>query len=105
MEGKLKVSTAKLTSTATSFGNRANRMNALTQDMFSTVKSMSGDIWSGEAANQYVQKFSGLSKDVERLSKMIQEHVKDLQDMAQKYEAAENVAKNAAESLKASVID
>ncbi len=104
MNGTLKVSTAKLTSTASSFNSAGNQVKNLTTQMTSIVKSLSGQVWSGEAANAYTRKFNGLQDDINKMIKMINEHVTDLQEMAREYEAAENTNISAASSLSSDVI-
>lgn len=104
MNGTLKVSTNKLTSTASSFNSVGNQVKNLTAQMTSIVKSLSGQVWSGEAANAYIKKFNGLQDDINKMIKMINEHVTDLQEMAREYEAAENTNISAAGSLSSDVI-
>lgn len=104
MNGTLKVSTAKLTSTASSFNSTGNQVKNLTTQMTSIVKSLSGQVWSGEAANAYTRKFNGLQDDINKMIKMINEHVTDLQEMAREYEAAENTNISATSSLSSDVI-
>ena len=104
MEGTLKVSTAKLTSTASSFQSTGNTVKNLTNQMTSTVKSLSGQVWSGDAASKYVGKFNGLQDDINRIIKMINEHVTDLQSMAKAYESAESKNITAAGGLSSDVI-
>lgn len=105
MEGKIKVTTGELTSAATSFGKRATNMNSLATDMFTTVTNLTKQIWTGSAAEAYNKKFSGLSKDVDKLTKMINEHVSDLNEMASIYEKAEQEAEKKISALKSTVIE
>ena len=82
MNGTLKVTTSKLTSTASSFQSTGNQVKNLTTQMTTIVKSLSGQIWSGEAASAYIKKFDGMQDDISKIIKMINEHVTDLQEMA-----------------------
>lgn len=102
--GTLKVSPEKLQSTATSFEGTASSVQTLTQQMTAIVTSLSGQIWSGEAATAYVNKFNGLQDDMDRIYKMIQEHSTDLIEMAQQYTTAESANANLANSLSSDVI-
>ena len=79
MNGTLKVTTSKLTSTASSFQSTGNQVKNLTTQMTTIVKSLSGQIWSGEAASAYIKKFDGMQDDISKIIKMINEHVTDLQ--------------------------
>lgn len=100
----IKVDTKKLTSTATSFKNTGNDIAKLTANMTSTVKSLSGNIWSGDAASAYVKKFDGLQNDIQKMAKMIEEHVDDLNAIAKAYETSEQKNIQTANALSADVI-
>ena len=104
MNGVLNVDTAKLTSTASAFSSTANAVQNLTNQMTETVNQLTGQVWSGDAASKYVSQFNGLRDDIERVIKMINEHVDDLQQMAANYEQAESSNASAASSLSADVI-
>ena len=56
-------------------------MKNLTGEMLSLIKS-TNSIWQGEAATAYGNKFASLSPDMEKLYRMVNEHVQDLQEMA-----------------------
>ena len=104
MAGILRVTPEKLQSTAASFESTGSNIMNLTQQMTSIVTGLSGQIWSGEAATSYVNKFNGLQDDMERIHKMVQEHSKDLQEVAQQFISAENANKDLANSLSSDVI-
>lgn len=104
MKGILKVDTAKLTSTASSFKSTANTIKNLTTSMTDTVKQLTGNVWSGDARQKYTSQFNGLQEDINRMIRMINEHVTDLQEMAGKYESAEQVNQETANALLSDVI-
>lgn len=104
MNGVLNVSTDKLTSTAASFQSTGSTVNNLTQQMTGIVTSLSGQIWSGSAATQYVAKFNGLQDDIGRMIAMINEHVEDLQQMAADYESVESANEGLIGNLSSDVI-
>lgn len=104
MNGTLKVTPAKLKSTASSFQSCGNQIKTLTGQMTTTVKSLSGQVWSGDAATKYVNKFNGLNDDIQKMIKMVNEHVQDLNDMATAYEKAEQANVTSAETLSSDVI-
>ena len=56
--------------------------------MIAQIQGMKG-VWQGEAANTYGTKFQSLQTDMDKLYRMVQEHVKDLQEMAAQYQKAE----------------
>ncbi|MEY8327230.1 WXG100 family type VII secretion target [Lachnospiraceae bacterium 54-11] len=88
MEGILKVTPEKLIQTSGEFATTGNQMKSLTSEMMSLVQGMKG-IWQGEAASAYGNKFQSLQTDMDKLYRMVQEHVKDLQEMAALYQKAE----------------
>lgn len=104
MTGTLKVSTAKLRSTASSFQSTGQHIQRMTSAMTNIVNQLSRRVWEGEAADAYKRKFGQLQDDINRMVRMINEHVTDLNAMAGEYERAENANKNAVNSLKDDVI-
>lgn len=98
MNGTLKVTPEKLLSAAGEFSNCSTTVSNLTTQMVSMVDGLKST-WTGEAATAYNQKFHQLDDDIQRLNKMIQEHVKDLQEMARGYQTAEQQAQEASSSL------
>lgn len=88
MEGILRVTPEKLTQTSGEFAATGNQMKNLTSEMISQIQGMKG-IWQGEAADAYGTRFHSLQTDMDKLYRMVQEHVKDLQEMAAQYQMAE----------------
>ena len=103
MANIIKVSTSKLTSTASAFQGSSSKVKNLTSQMTQIVTSLSGNVWSGDASSAYVNKFKGLQDDINKMVKMIDEHVSDLNQMAREYEAAENTNQQQASSLSSDV--
>ena len=103
MEGILKVTPEKLLLTSGEFADAGNQMKNLTSEMMSQVHGMQG-IWQGEAASAYGNKFNSLQADMDRLYRMVQEHVKDLQEMAAQYQKAEEGNAQQGGSLNANII-
>lgn len=88
MEGILRVTPEKLVQTSGEFATTGNQMKNLTSEMISQIQGMKG-VWQGEAADAYGTKFNSLQTDMDKLYRMVQEHVKDLQEMASQYQMAE----------------
>ena len=103
MEGILKVTPEKLIQTSGEFATTGNQMKSLTSEMMSLVQGMKG-IWQGEAANAYGNKFQSLQPDMDKLYRMVQEHVKDLQEMAALYQKAEAGNAQQSGSLNSNVV-
>ena len=57
-----------------------------------------------EAASAYINKFNELEDDMQMINKKITEHVNDLQEMAQQYEAAEKQAQELSAGVNANLI-
>lgn len=103
MEGIIKVSTEQLRNTANDFSGLGQQVSSLTSEMVSLVTGLSSG-YEGEAAQAYISKFRGLEDDIQKINRMIQEHVTDLNDMAQRYDQAEQSNVSDAGNLSADVI-
>ena len=103
MTGTINVSTEKLLSTSSEFSTQGNTISSLTSEMLNLVGSLSS-AWEGEAATAYMTKFRSLETDIQTLNRMIQEHVNDLQQMANIYNEAEQSNADTAASLASGII-
>ncbi len=103
MTGTMKVEPAKLKSAASEFSSTSAQIKNATNSMVQTISALSGSVWSGEAASAYTNKFNGLNDEMQKIDKMIQEHVTDLNDMASSYERAEANAQQTASSLNSEI--
>lgn len=103
MDGILKVDPQKLISTADEFNTTGGQVKSLTDQMISIIDSLKS-AWEGEAATAYNTKFHALQDDMDKMYRMIQEHVKDLNEMAQQYITAENTNIDTGSSLSGDVI-
>ncbi|MDO5574790.1 MAG: WXG100 family type VII secretion target [bacterium] len=88
MEGILKVTPEKLIQASTEFSSTGKTISSLTQEI-TTIMNGLKSIWQGDAATGYGNKFNGLQDDIEKINRMIQEHVTDLNEMAREYQSAE----------------
>ena len=100
MEGIIKVETTKLRQTANEFGSVSSQIRNLTSNMVQTVNQLTGTVWSGEAATTYITKFKSLDDDMTRIDRMIQEHVRDLTQLAAESDRAEQANQQRAGALK-----
>lgn len=101
--GILKVTPEKLLETANEFSLSGKNISSLTSEMLSIITGLKS-VWQGNAANAYVEKFSMLSDDIEKLNRIIQEHVSDLTEMARNYEEAETASEEESAKLLSEVI-
>ena len=103
MAGQIKVDTAKLKATAGEFSNTSAQIKNATSNMVQTIGQLTGSVWSGEAASAYLNKFNGLSDEIQKIDRMIQEHVQDLNEMAAEYERKEAEAQSEASGLNSEI--
>lgn len=89
MSAVLKVTPEKLNQAATEFANSGKNISSMTSEMMSIVDSLKS-IWQGSAATEYSGRFNGLKDDIDRINRMIEEHVNDLNQMALEYQNAED---------------
>lgn len=99
MTGNLRVTPEKLIAESANFAQCDSSVNQITQEMMNIVNELN-TTWAGDAATGYYSKLKGLAGDMEKLHKMIQEHTKDLSDMAKTYQDAEKANAEAANALK-----
>ena len=104
MEGTLLVTPAELKNTASTFQGKAGEVKSLHDEMIAKVNALSGS-WTGEASEAYKSKFSALQTSMDKINRMIMEHVNDLNAMADNYESTETSAANIANELPASTLD
>lgn len=104
MEGTLLVTPAELKTTAGTFQGKAGEVKNLHDEMIAKVNALSSS-WTGEASAAYKTKFTALQSSMDKINRMILEHVNDLNEMADQYEKAETAAANAANELPASSLD
>lgn len=103
MENIIKVTPDVLINTSNELSTQGSQINALTTQMMELVNALPSS-WTGDAGNAYVSRFSGLSDDIERITNMINEHVEDLNTMAQNYITTEQQIGDMAQTLSADVI-
>lgn len=103
MEGILRVTPNELVTISNEFSAKGSTLSSLTSEMTNQVVGLSA-IWEGEAATAYVNKFRGLDDDIQLMLRMVQEHVTDLQEMANAYTQAENANLSDIETLSSDVI-
>lgn len=89
--GILKVTPEKLNQTAAEFATSGKNINAMTLEMLAIIDSLKS-IWQGNAATEYAGRFNGLRDDIEKINRIIEEHVNDLNEMALEYQNAEDAS-------------
>lgn len=99
----LKVTPEQMISTSGEFSNTGSTIQNLTNEMVNKVTSLASS-WEGEAATAYTTKFTGLQDDIQLMIRMVQEHAKDLTEMATAYQRAEAANVDDFSSLSSDVI-
>lgn len=84
MENKLLVAPEELKTKASEFEAQATQVKALHDEMIKKVNGLAS-VWIGDAGDNYRSKFGALQKAMDTIYRMIQEHIKDLQAMADEY--------------------
>ena len=103
MDGLLRVTPEQLITTSNEFSNKASTIGSLTTEVMNLFTGLSGG-WEGEGATAYITRFKGLDEDIQKLTRMIQEHSTDLNEMAEAYKKAESQVVEMAQSLSSDVI-
>lgn len=103
VDGTVKVSFQELRNASQEFNTIGGQVQTMTGNMADMVKGLDG-VWTGEAAQAFKNKFNELQDDMDRMIRMVQEHSTDLQDMANRYEQAEQANIQDSSSLAGDVI-
>lgn len=103
MEGTLLVDPRQLKTTSSSFSNRGKSVTTITSSMISKVKGMQS-AFEGEAGSAYINTFCKLQEDMNQINKKIQEHVTDLNEMADNYARTEDLNVRENKALKSDYI-
>ena len=81
MDGRILVTTELLRSTATEFENAMTQIQSITTMMVDTANGLNAK-WQGDAATAYIEKFKMLEDDIQKLARMVNDHVTNLNQMA-----------------------
>ncbi len=103
MEGTILVTPEVLESTASEFNNVMIQLRNMTSTMVDQVNGL-GAKYQGEAAQAYINRFNQLKDDIETLTSKVNEHVKNLNEMAKNYDTGERINIERADALPADII-
>lgn len=103
MQGTLLVTPEEMKSTADNLEGVQGQITTITQQMLDEARNLA-NIWEGDAATAYINKFNTLEDDMEKMRNMVREHVNDLRQMAGLYEQAEQANESEANSLPSDAI-
>ncbi|HCT91637.1 MAG TPA: hypothetical protein DF613_09720 [Lachnospiraceae bacterium] len=100
----IKVETTVIINTSSSFNAKGREIKRIMDQMMQLIRDLSS-VWTGDAAKAYTKKFQGLSDDITRMLKIIDEYVNDLKQIAENYDKAEQDNITLAEQLLDEVIE
>ena len=103
MNGLIRVTPSELITASDEFNGKGCEIGTITSNMMSLVVNLSS-VWQSDASAAYIARFRGLEDDIQRMLRMIAEHVEDLQEMARLYNCAEEQNLSDVESLCCDVI-
>ena len=98
MEGMLKVTPSALRSKAGEFDSSRSAIRGMIDQMNAKIGGITST-WQGAASQSYQASYNGLKDDIERLDRMIAEHVSDLNEMADVYAKAETTTESTNQAL------
>lgn len=104
MDGILKVTPEVLKSTASEFQSTNGQIKATTDEMVNLISGLKS-VWEGSAADAFTAKVSGLQRDMNKIYSMVNEHVRDLTDMAENYIRAEDANAQTSSALQAGILE
>ena len=103
MEGRILVSTQDLLNASNDFQGSNSTIKDITGQMLALARNLNKQ-WEGESSKYFISKFNDLEDDMQTIDKLISEHVKDLQEMAQSYENAEKQVSTIAQGVSTTLI-
>lgn len=100
----IKVTPEELQRTAGEFQNLNNQVKSTTDEMISQINALK-PVWEGQAAEALYSKISGLQQDMDKIYRMINEHVTDLNEMARTYLTAEQQNEQTSSELLSGILE
>ena len=100
----IKVTPEELQATAGEFQSLNSQVKATTDDMISQINNLK-PVWEGQAAEALYSKITGLQQDMDKIYRMINEHVNDLNEMAQIYITAEQQNEQTSSDLLSGILE
>ena len=99
-----KVSTDDLDRAAGVFDGHRQKCVQLARDIVNVGGTLKGS-WKGDAADAFYKKLCDVQGDISDIQKIIDEHVKDLRAISQKYKTSESNTQSAVSGLSSDVIN
>ncbi len=99
----IKANSQTIISAAEEFRNTNNQIKTITTNMLEMIRAL-GTSWMGDAATGYSTKFNKLSEDMDKMYRMINEHVNDLSQIARNYDSGEETNLGTSDALPTNAI-
>ncbi len=104
MAATLKVNTTELQRVASEYNTISGQVGQITTEMLNMVKTLP-TCWTGEAADTFISKANALEGDMMRVKALIQQHERELTDVAGVMDTGENVVIGNNAAMTSSVLE
>lgn len=100
-ELNIKVTTEEVRAKAQEITAQKGMMEACMQDMASKVTQL-GDYWKASSGETYIEKYQNVTRNIQKSLEVLQQHVNNLLQAADRYDDLENTQNQAVSALDAS---
>ena len=102
-ELNIKVTTEEVRSKAQEITTQKSMMEAYMQDMASKVSQL-GNYWKAASGETYIEKYQNVTSNIQKSLDVLEQHVTNLQQAADRYDELENAQSQAVNALDATNI-
>lgn len=102
-ELNIKVTTEEVRAKAQEITTQKSMMEAYMQDMASKVSQL-GNYWKATSGETYIEKYQNVTSNIQKSLDVLEQHVTNLQQAADRYDELENAQSQAVNALDATNI-
>ena len=102
-ELNIKVTTEEVRAKAQEITTQKSMMEAYMQDMASKVSQL-GNYWKAASGETYIEKYQNVTSNIQKSLDVLEQHVTNLQQAADRYDELENAQSHAVNALDATNI-
>lgn len=102
-ELNIKVTTEEVRAKAQEITTQKSMMEAYMQDMASKVSQL-GNYWKAASGETYIEKYQNVTSNIQKSLDVLEQHVTNLQQAADRYDELENAQSQAVNALDATNI-
>lgn len=102
-ELNIKVTTEEVRAKAQEITTQKSMMEAYMQDMASKVSQL-GNYWKATSGETYIEKYQNVTSNIQKSLDVLEQHVTNLQQAADRYDELENAQSQAVNALDAANI-